>query len=112
MSESKSQLISIGVFFLVLVAAILLFAVNLINWTLIVPVVLALFGIWMLVISAMRRSSQLKYGRDSFSTFSLGLLMIAVGGAWYFFAYNWIYSVVLLLLVFGVLAFVTALKRK
>jgi hypothetical protein len=112
MSEDKRHLISIGVFFLVLVATLLLFALNIIGWTLIVPMVLVLCGAWMLVISVMRGSSPLKYERDSFSMLSLGLLLLAVGGAWYLFESNWIYSIALILLVLGVLAIATALKRK
>jgi hypothetical protein len=105
-------LLSIGVFFIILVIAILLVAVNVIAWTLAVPVVLALFGVWMLALAAMQASSPQKYERSSFSTLALGLCLIAVGGAWYLFAFNWLYSLALLLLVLGALAIATALRRK
>ena len=43
---------------------------------------------------------------------SLGLLLIAVGGAWYLFPVNALYSLALVLLVFGALAIAAALRRK
>jgi len=112
MSEGNRQLLSIGVFFIILVVAILMFAVELIGWTLIVPVVLVLFGCWVLALAGMRASKPQKYERGTFSTMALGLCMIAVGGAWFLFAFNWLYSLVLILLVLGALAIAAALKRQ
>ena len=112
MSESSRQLLTIGVFFLTIVVAILLFAVGLIDWTLIVPVVLVLSGCWALVLAGIRASKPQKYERGTFSTMALGLCMIAVGGAWFLFAFNWLYSLVVILLVLGALAIAAALRRK
>ncbi|MCX6643914.1 MAG: hypothetical protein NT043_01725 [Candidatus Bathyarchaeota archaeon] len=112
MSESNRQLLTIGVFFLTIVVAIMLYAVRLIDWTLIVPVVLVLSGCWALVLAGIRASKPQKYERGTFSTMALGLCMIAVGGAWFLFAISWLYSLVLILLVLGALAIVEALRRK
>jgi hypothetical protein len=112
MSESRRQLLTIGVFFIVVVVAILLFAANVIGWTLIIPVVLLLFGIWMLALAAMRSSKPQKYERDTFSTIAMGVLLIAVGGAWYLFPINWLYSLILILLLCGVVAVAAAMRRK
>ena len=112
MSESSRQLLTIGVFFLTIVVAILLYAAGLIDWTLIVPVVLVLSGLWALALAGIRASKPQKYERGTFSTMALGLCMIAVGGAWYLFAFNWLYSLVLILLVLGALAIAAALRRK
>lgn len=111
MAEERRTLLTIGAFFLTLVVAMVLYAANVISWTLIAPVVLVLFGVWMLVLAGMRSSNPQKYARDAFSTMSLGLLLIGVGGAWCLFAFNWLYSLVLLL-VLAVLAIAAALKRK
>jgi hypothetical protein len=111
-SESKRQLLSIGVFLLIIVAVIMLFAVNLIQWTLIIPLILVLSGCWTLVLAGMRASNPQKYERGAFSTTGLGLLMIAVGGAWYLFGINWLYSLALILLVLAAIAIAAALKRK
>ena len=112
MSESSRQLLTIGVFFLTIVVAILLYAAGLIDWTLIVPVVLVLSGLWALALAGIRASKPQKYERGTFSTMALGLCMIAVGGAWYLFAFGWLYSLVLILLVLGALAIAAALRRK
>ena len=112
MSESSRQLLTIGVFFITIVIGILLYAVGLISWTLIVPVVLILAGCWAIALAGIRAGKPLKYERSSFGTMSLGICMIAIGGAWFLFTFNWIYSLVLLLLVLGALAIAAALRRK
>jgi len=111
-SESNRQLLTIGVFILTVVVAILLYAVNLIDWTLIVPVIFLLSGLWMLALGAIRMGKPVKYERNAFSTMTLGLIAIAVGGAWFLFSFNWLYSLVVILLVVAALAIAAALKRK
>jgi hypothetical protein len=112
MAESRRETLSIGVFLIIIVVAIMLYVASLIDWTLIVPVVLVLSGCWTLVLAGMRASNPQKYERGAFSTMSLGLLLIAVGGAWYLFAVNPLYSLALVLLVLGALAIAAALRRK
>ena len=112
MAEDRRTLLSIGAFFIILVVSLLLALQVFNNWTLTFPLVLLLFGVWMLALAGMRGSSPGKYARSAFSTASLGLLLIAVGGAWYLFGINWLYSLVLILLVFGALAIAAALKRR
>ena len=105
-------MLSLGVFLIIIVVVIVLFAAGFIGWTLIVPVILVLSGCWMLVLAAMRGSKPQKYAPSAFGTLSLGLLMIAVGGAWYLFAFNWLYAIALILLVLGALAIAAASRRK
>ncbi|MCW4000330.1 MAG: hypothetical protein NWE93_08820 [Candidatus Bathyarchaeota archaeon] len=112
MSESNRNLLTIGVVILTFVVAILLYAAGLIDWTLIVPVVLLLSGLWLLALGAMRMGKPVMYERTAFSTAALGLVAIAVGGAWALFSVNWLYSVVVILLVVAALAIIAALKRK
>ena len=113
MTESNRETLSIGVFLVIIVLAIMLYAVHVItDWTLIIPLVLVLFGCWTLVLAGMRASNPQKYERGAFSTMGLGLLLVAVGGAWYLFAFNPLYSLALVLLVFAALAIGAALRRK
>jgi hypothetical protein len=42
----------------------------------------------------------------------MGVLIMALGGAWFLLAYNWIYSVALLLLALGAIAIASAMRRK
>jgi hypothetical protein len=113
MAESSRETLSIGVFLIIIVVAIVLYAAQVItDWTLIIPIVLVLSGCWTLVLAGMRASNPKKYERGAFGTVSLGLLLIAVGGAWYLFTANPLYSLALVLLVFGALAIAAALRRK
>jgi hypothetical protein len=112
MAESKRQLLSIGVFLLIIVAVIILFAAALVPLADVVPLILVLSGVWVLVLSGIRGQNPQKYERGAFSTLNMGLLLIAVGGAWYLFYINWLYSIALVLLVLGAIAIAAALKRK
>ena len=112
MAESRRETLSIGVFLIIIVVAIILYVASLIDWTLIFPLILVLSGCWTLVLAGMRAANPQKYERGAFSTVSLGLLLIAVGGAWYLFAVDPLYSLALILLVLGALAIAAALRRK
>jgi hypothetical protein len=113
MSESRRQLLSIGVFFIIIVIGIILVAAQVIAWTLIFPVILVLSGAWVLVLAAMRSSKPQKYELGAFSTIGLGALLIALSGAWYLVVLSYLlYALALILLVFGGLAIAAALRRK
>ncbi len=112
MSESRRQLLSIGAFFIILVVAILLFATKIIALGLVVPLVLGLFGFWIIGLGAMRSSKPQKYERSAFSTMAMGGCLIVLGAAWYLFSFGWLYSLALILLALGLIAFAAALRRK
>ncbi len=112
MAQSSRDLLSIGAFLIIIVVAILLFAAGLIDLGLVIPVILVLSGCWTLVLAGIRASNPQKYERGAFSTMGLGLLLIAVGGGWYLFAVNPLYSLVLILLVLAAIAIAAALRRK
>ncbi|MCK4482875.1 hypothetical protein KAU55_06575 [Candidatus Bathyarchaeota archaeon] len=111
--DGNRGLLSIGIFLIILVISIILCTpLGLIDWSLIPPLILALYGCWTIALAGIRASNPQKYERGPFSTFAGGLILIAVGGAWFLWSFGWLYSLVILLLVLGVLAIVTALKRK
>ena len=114
MSEDGNRgLLSIGIFLIILVISIILYTpLALIHWSLIAPLILALYGCWVMVLAGIRASTPQKYERDPFSTFAGGLILIAIGGAWFVSSYNWLYSLAIILLVLGALAIAAALKRK
>ena len=112
MSESRRQLLTIGVFFIILVVAILLVATKILNWGQFGPLVLGLFGIWILALAAIRGANSQKYERSAFSTMAMGGCLIVLGAAWYIFTFGWLYSVALILLAIGLIAIVAALRRK
>ncbi len=110
--ENNLTTLSIGVFFLTVVLALLLYTVGVISWALIVPVILLLSGIWILVLAALRSGKPIKYARSGFSTVALGLIAIGVGGAWFIFGVNWLYSVIIIFLVIAAIAIAAALQHK
>ena len=111
----KSGLVSIGVFLIIVVSSILLYQPLQIikDWTLLLPLIIALSGCWLAVLAGMRHSSPQKYERGPFSTLSWGLLLVAIGGAWFMYDYGWwYYSLAIVLLALATLAIAAALKRK
>ncbi|MDH5482529.1 MAG: hypothetical protein OEY22_06610 [Candidatus Bathyarchaeota archaeon] len=110
----KLGLLSFGVFLIIIVISIIVCAINLIDWTLIAPLILLLSGCWTIGLSGIRASNPQKYERGPFSTFAWGLLMVALGGSWFLYAYtsNSLYALAVILLVLAALAIAAALKRK
>ena len=106
-------LLSIGIFLIILVVSIILCTpLDLIDWSLIPALILALYGCWTMALAGIRTSNPHKYERGPFSTFAMGLILIAVGGAWFMYSIEPLYSLATILLVLGVLAIAAALKRK
>ena len=112
MSNSDRQLLSVGVFLIIIVVGILLAVAGVIGWGLFVPVVLVLSGCGAIALAGLRAGKPQKYERGTFSTMALGFGLIAVGAAWYLFGINWLYSLIVILLLIAALAIATALRRK
>jgi hypothetical protein len=114
MNESNRELLTVAVLLVAIAVGVLLYAASLISWLLIFPVVLLVFGCWMLVLAYMQSSEPVKYARSPFGTAALGLSLIAVGGAWFLFAFTGgiLYALVLVLLVLAALGIVAALRHK
>ncbi len=112
MSNSDRQLLSFGVFLIIIVVGILLVLAGLIGWGLFVPVVAVLCGFWAIALGAIRSSQPQKYERGGFSTAISGGGLIALGVAWYLFSINWLYSLIVILLAVAALAIAVSLKRK
>ncbi len=106
------NLLTIGAVFVIIVISILLYAANQLTGYYIVPTIIALFGLWLMILAVMQHSNPEKYGRSAFSYSGWGALLIAVGGAWLLYTYNYIYSLAVILLVLGALAIIAALRRK
>jgi hypothetical protein len=116
MSDSgRRDLLSIGVFLIIIIISILLYTPLQIitDWTLLLPLITVLSGCWVIALAGIRGHSPQKYERGVFSTFSWGLLLAALGGAWLIVGYgfSWVYSLIVILLVLAVVAIATALKK-
>ena len=75
-SNSDRQLLSFGVFLIIIVVGILLAVAGVIGWGLFVPVVLVLCGLWAIALGGLRAGKPQKYERGSFSTMAVGLGLI------------------------------------
>jgi len=112
MSEGvRRQLLSIGAFLIIVVISIVLYALGVIGLVTILPMILAMSGVWLIVLAGVKTSNPEKYDRGPFSTFSWGLFLLALGGAWFIYGYGLIYSIALVLVVVAILAIATAMKR-
>ena len=110
MAQKQLDLLSFGV--LIVILAILLIAFGPTQeWGKILSLTITLYGLWVVALAGIRAKSPDKYERGAFSTFVMGILLVAVGGAWILIIETgyWLYSIVLLLIIVGVLAIVSAL---
>ena len=110
MPKQQLGLLSFGVFVIIIAVLLVAFAPD---WGLIISLTLMLYGLWVVVLSGMRAKTPEKYGRSAFSILIWGILLFAVGGAWYLniLTNNILYSVVLFLVIIGAVALASALLR-
>ena len=103
-------LLSLGVLAVIIAVCLMAYVAKYIAPEDILPLILALFGLWIIAVAGIRAVSPEKYERGAFSTFGWGVLLIAIGGAWFLAGINLLYSIALLLIVIGVLAMAAALR--
>ena len=110
MARQQLDLLSFGV--LVVIVAILLITFGQAGqWDRMISLTIALVGVWIIATAGIRARNPSKYERGAYSTFVMGLLLLAFGGAWFINieTANWIYSIFLLLIVIALIAIGTAL---
>jgi len=73
---------------------------------------IALYGVWVMILAGIKRPNQEKCERGTFNTFASGILLTAIGGAWFLNIQTaqWVYSLALVVLVLGILVVVAALR--
>jgi hypothetical protein len=108
----QSELLSFGVL-LVIVALVLVLFVGgeITDFGGIIALIITFYGIWTIILGGIRLRNPEKYGRGVFSTMAIGVFFVAVGGAWALSKVtgNVLLAIVLLILVIGVLAVISAL---
>lgn len=77
----------------------------------VLALIIALYGIWTMILAGIRVRNPEKYGRGAYSTLVMGVLLTALGGAWtlYIEGTNMIITIALILVVIGILAVASAL---
>jgi len=111
-SYANRNLLSVGALLMILVVSLVLGGAGLVDWWYVPPLIIALCGCWLLVLAWMQSSNPEKYGRGAFSFLGWGLLLVAFGGAWFFYGFGWYYSLALVLLVVAAVAIAAAFRRK
>ena len=114
MAKLPLTLLSIGVFVIITAVCLTAFALLSNRWDGIIPSILALYGVWVMVVAGIRAKNPEKYARGAFSIFAWGILFTAIGGSWFLYILgpekNLMLSVILVVAVFGILLVTAALR--
>ena len=112
MAKIPFGLLSFGIFIILLAMSLALSAVGLIGLFEVPSIVIALSGVWIIVLAGLQTGKTEKYGRSAFSTFSWGVLISTLGLVWFLFNRQVLvnYLPVVFLLVIGILIIVAALR--
>ena len=111
-SSVNRSLLSVGFLLIIIVISVLLGSMNVVAWTLVPPLMIALCGCWLLVLAALQSANPQKYGRGPMSLMGWGVLFIAVGGALFVAGFGLVYSFAIVLLALAALAIFAAFRRK
>ena len=106
------ETLSFGVLLVITALTLVAYAVQIIiGLNQVLALIITFYGVWTIVLAGIRTKNPEKYGRGAYSTLVMGVILIALGGAWYLYiaTANFILPVVLLLLVIGILAVATAI---
>ena len=109
MPPRQLSLLSFGVFVIIVAILLVRFFPD---WGTILSLTLTLYGLWVIVLAGIRAKKPVKYERSALSTFIWGILLMAIGSAWYLNILrkgDILYSVVLFLVIVGILAVAVAL---
>jgi len=114
-SRVSSDILSFGVFFLILATSIAALATGVLQSVFeVFSLVMTLFGVWIMALAGMRGGKQEKYARGAFSIFSWGTIITAFGTVLflYFRGLPPLYLLSALLLILGLLAVAVALRTR
>jgi len=113
MPQKPLGLLSFGVFVIIVAIAIVVSVQFGLTWGASLALIITAYGGWTMVLAGIRFKNPEKYARSPFSIFVWGTLLAAVGGAWFIYSLEaayLLYAVLLLLVVIGILALVSALR--
>jgi cobalamin synthase len=73
--------------------------------------IIGFYGVWTVILAGIRMRNPEKYGRGAQSTLTMGIVLIAIGGAWLLLTagISVILAIALLIVIVGILAVVSAL---
>jgi len=106
------ELLSFGVLLVIASLVLVAYSVQIVTrLDEILALIIAFYGVWTIVLAGVRTKNPEKYGRGAYSTLVMGILLTALGGAWYLYiaTADLILSIVMLLIIIGILAVASAI---
>jgi hypothetical protein len=105
------ELLSLGAFLVIAAVLLVVFAAQLIGLIEVLALLIALCGVWTMILAGIRVRRPEKYGRGAYSTLVMGVILTALGAAWELTirGMNIIITIAIVLVVIGILAVATAL---
>jgi len=106
------EMLSFGVLMVITALMLVAYAVQIVTGLdQVIALIIASYGVWTMILAGIRTKNPEKYGRGAYSTLVMGVLLTAIGGAWFLYieGTSFIVTVALLLVVVGILAVATAL---
>jgi len=114
MPKKPLGLLSFGVFVVIIAIFLIAYGARYITrWDEFLSLVLASYGIWIMVLAGIRAKAPEKYERGALSTFVWGFLFAIIGGVWYLNVVQilpWMFALALILAGVGILAVISALR--
>jgi len=113
MAKRPTGLLSLGILIVIVAICLLAYTGGLLRRPdEIISLIIAFYGVWVIVLAGIRVKSPEKYERGAFSTFVGGILLVAVGGAWFLNIQmaDLVYTLAVFLAVVGILAVASALR--
>ncbi|MGQ9565172.1 MAG: hypothetical protein ACUVT5_01305 [Candidatus Bathyarchaeales archaeon] len=112
MSNQRMSLLTLGAFIIIIAIVIIAYAAGQLSWLEIIPLIVALYGCWLMIESGVRWKNPSKYARSAFSVFGWGILLAVIGFGLDLTlrGVDLLYTVAVVLLLLGVLAVIAALK--
>lgn len=112
MSKVQQELLTLGALIIIIALIIIASAAALISWWETIPLIIALYGCWLIVTAGVTKRNASKYARSAFSLFGWGICLAALGFGLDFTVRGFplIYTFAVVLLLLGALAVVAALK--
>ena len=112
--REQTFILTIGVFIIIVAIYLIALGAELIKIDEAFSLILVTYGVWLMILSAISRGGTRSYERSPFSTFAWGVIIAAIGGAWFLNirTNQLVYSFALFLLIFGILVVAVAFRSR
>ena len=113
--REQTAILSIGVFIIIVAISLIAYGTGIIKGIdEVFSLIIMSYGVWLMILSAIAGGGTKSYERSPFSTFAWGVMLTAIGGAWFLNikTKQWVYSLALVLLILGLLVVVVALRSR